>query len=148
MKILTRQALSLLTLTILLAIPAVANAQAVGTSCADCASLRAEFSIENKTGVTIHYEVKWGNHEWKPVTLRSGYTETHSYPLDNNGKAPSPYVRYDKIGGDNAITLQEFHVTFFAVGYAGYGPKANTARAKRYYFEYAADHRTLTLWAY
>ena len=148
MKILTQQALSLLTLTILLAIPTVARAQAVGTSCADCPNLRAEFSIENKSGVAIPYEVKWGNHDWKKVTLQKGHTETHSYPLDSNGKAPSPYVRYDKIGGDNAITLQEFHVSFFAVGYAGYGPKANTAGPKKYYFEYAADHKTLTLFAY
>ena len=39
-------------------------------------------------------------------------------------------------------------MTFFAVGYAGYGARANTSGPKRYRFEYAADRRTLNLFAY
>ncbi len=33
----------------------------VGTSCADCPSYKGAFSIENATGVTISYQVKWGS---------------------------------------------------------------------------------------
>jgi hypothetical protein len=149
MKILTTQALSLLVLTFALAIPVVTEGQSVGTSCADCPNLRAEFSIENKTGVTIRYQVRWGdNHQWKPISLESGHIERHWYPLNESGRAPSPHVRYDKVGGDGAVTWQEFHVQFHAVGYAGYGPNANHAGPKKYYFEYGADHRSLTLYAY
>jgi hypothetical protein len=122
----------------------------VGTSCADCPNYSAAFSIENPTGVTIHYEVKWGaSQAWKSISLGSGRTETHTYPLgqDRNGKAPSPYVRFDRIGGDGHFTPKEYHMTFHAIGYAGYGPKANDTLPKKYYFEFGADRKSLDLLA-
>ena len=124
----------------------VAVAQ-VGTSCADCPNYSGAFSIENTSGVTIPYQVRWGNGAWKQISLRSGHTEIHSYPLGENraGKAPPPHVRFDRIGGDGKFTAQEYHMKFHAVGYAGYGPSTNTTQPKRYYFEYAADGRTLNL---
>jgi hypothetical protein len=120
----------------------------VGTSCADCPNYSGAFSIENETGVTIRYQVKWGDqHPWKPITLNSGHIETHSYPLgeNRNGRAPTPYVRFDKIGGDGKFTPQEFRMEFYAVGYAGYGARTNNTGPKKYYFKYAPDGRMLDL---
>jgi hypothetical protein len=125
-------------------------AEQVGTSCADCPSYKGAFSIENATGVTISYQVKWGSSQpWKNISLASGRIETHSYPLgeNRNGTAPTPYVRYDRIGGDAQYTGQEYRMLFHAVGYAGYGPARNTTEPKRYYFQYAADRKTLELLA-
>jgi len=122
----------------------------VGTSCADCPNYNGAFSIENSTGVTIPYEYKWGdNHPWKRMSLRSGQIETHSYPLgDNrNGRAPRPYVRFDRIGGDGRYTPKEYHMEFHAIGYSGYGPKANNTQPKRYYFKYGADGKSLDILA-
>src|SRR5207253_9486382 len=65
--------------------------------------------LENATGTTIHYQYRWGDkHEWKKMELRSGAIEKHTYPLgeDRNKKVPTPYVRFDRIGGDNSVTLQ------------------------------------------
>ena len=38
-------------------------------------------------------------------------------------------------------------MAFHTVGYAGYGPKANNASPKEYYFEYSADGRALDIFA-
>jgi hypothetical protein len=149
MTISTRYTMSMLSLALLLMTPAIATGQEnVGTSCADCPNLRGAFSIENQTGVTINYQVKWGrNREWKSMSLNSGQIRTHSYPLDENAKAPAPYIRFDAVGGDGAFTAREYHLTFRAVGYAGYGPTPNRTTPKAYVFEYAADRRTLNLLA-
>jgi hypothetical protein len=149
MKISTLRPLSLLSLTLVLATPLVARGQSIGTSCADCPSLSAAFSIENKTGVTIRYQVKWGDDgPWKSVTLETNHVETHTFPLDGRGRAPGPHVKYDRIGGDGAFTPKVYHLGFYAVGYSGYGGRANNKEPKKYYFEYAADHRTLNFWAF
>jgi hypothetical protein len=120
----------------------------VGTSCADCPDYKGAFSIENSTGVTIPYDYKWGSEgPWKRVSLRSGHTETHSYPLGANrsGRAPTPYVRFDRIGGDGRFTPKEYRMGFYAVGYAGFGANANNTQPKKYYFQYAPDGKTLDI---
>ena len=138
------------TLMLLLTIPLITRAQErVATSCADCPSYSGAFSIENSTGVTIPYEYKWGNGPWKHMSLQSGHTETHSYPLgDNrNGRVPPPYVRFDRVGGDGQFTPKEYHMQFYAIGYGGYGSQANNTGPKKYYFKYADDHKTLDILA-
>jgi hypothetical protein len=128
-------------------VPIAAPAQ-VGTSQADLANYRGAYSIENTTGITVHYEYRWGNKsEWKKMALRSGAIETHTYPLgeDRNKKVPIPYVRFDRIGGDNSVTFQEYKLQFRAVGYAGYGPRENKTEPKRYVFRYAENGRDLDL---
>src|SRR5579859_8237182 len=99
----------------------------VGTSCADCASYAGAFSIENETGVTIPYEYKWGESQpWKKMSLRSGHIEKHTYPLgeNSNGSAPTPFVRFDRIGGDGRYTPKEYRMEFYAIGYSGYGGRS------------------------
>jgi hypothetical protein len=138
------------TLALFLATPLITRAQEnVGTSCADCANYSGAFSIENPTGVTISYEYRWGNGPWKHMSLQSGHTEKHSYPLgDNrNARVPTPYVRFDRIGGDAQFTPQEYQMHFYSIGYGGYGSGTNNTEPKKYYFKYADDHRTLDLFA-
>jgi hypothetical protein len=128
-------------------VPIAAPAQ-VGTSCADCPNYSGAYSIENTTGTTVHYQYRWGDkHEWKKMTLRSGAIETHSYPLgeDPNKRVPTPYIRFDRIGGDNSVTFLEYRLQFHAVGYAGYGPKQNKTEPKRYVFRYSENGRDLDL---
>lgn len=132
----------------LIALVSVAAQEQVGTSQADLPSYRGAYSIENKTRVAIPYEYRWGNKsEWKRMTLKSGATETHWYPLgaDLNKKVPTPYVRFDRIGGDNSVTFKEYRMQFHAIGYAGYGPRQNKTEPMRYVFSYAANGRDLDL---
>src|SRR5262245_41292433 len=121
-----------------------------GVSCADCAKYSGAYSIENTTGVTIYYSYRWGDqHPWKQMTLPSGRVETHSYPLGENPSArvPTPFVRFDYIAGDHRYTPREYRMSFYSVGYAGYGARANTAQPKRYFFKFSPDGRTLALLA-
>ena len=120
----------------------------VGTSCADCPSYSGAFSIENQTGVMIPYSVRWGDRSpWKSISLESGRIETHRYPLgeNRNGRVPTPYVRFDRIGGDNHFTPKEYRMEFYAVGYAGFGSKTNNSQPKKYFFKYAADGKSLDI---
>ena len=128
--------------------PNITHAEQIGTSCADCPNYSGAYSIENSTGVSIPYQFRWGSSQpWRSIRLASGRVETHSYPLgaDKNKRVPTPYVRFDRIGGDNMFTAQEYKMKFYAVGYAGYGPGRNTTEPKRYIFRYAADGRSLDI---
>jgi hypothetical protein len=101
-------------------------------------SYRGAFSLDNSTGTTMHYQVKWGNGQWKSQTLQSGMTTTHWYPLDDADRAPTPYVRFDRIGGDNAYTEQEYEMDFYKVG-------PGRPDAKGYVFRYASDGKHLDI---
>jgi len=148
-----KRILSTVLLVVAVMLLAQTGAQAqerVGVSCADCPSYKGAFSIKNDTGVTIFYQVRWGNkHPWQKMTLESGHTMTHSYPLGENPNqaAPTPYVRFDRIGGDgNNFTAQEYRMEFYAVGYTGYGAgQRYKTEPKRYVFRYAANGRDLDI---
>lgn len=135
-----------ITMTGLITLVSIAAQERVGTSQADLPNYRGAYSIENKTSVTIPYEYRWGNKgQWKKMSLRSGVVETHFCPLGQDGKAPIPYIRFDRIGGDNSVTVKEYRMEFHAIGYAGYDPGQNKTEPKRYVFRYAANGRDLDL---
>jgi hypothetical protein len=128
----------------------ISGQERTGTSQADLPSYNSAFSIENTTGVTIPYMVRWGNNsQWKRVFLQSGHTETHSFPLGQNrdGRAPTPYVRIDAHGGDGRhVTPKEYRMEFLLIEYAGHGPAVNKAGPKRYFFQYGGvDGKSLDL---
>jgi hypothetical protein len=137
-----------LLVTVFAMVPISGWAEEVGTSCADCPNYSGAFSIENGTNVTIHYQVRWGkSHPWKNIDLQVNHTETHSFPLggDPHKSVPTPYIRFDRIGGDGTYTPQEYKMEFYAVGYAGYGAKQKKAEPKHYIFRYAENGRDLDL---
>lgn len=148
--ILWKSSTGALAAAVVLAVPfATARAdEKIGTSCADCPSYEAAFSIANDTGVLIHYQVRWGDrNDWKRINLAPSHMETHRYPLGGSaqGRAPVPFVRFDDVADGNRTTFKEYRIEFHAVGYAGYGPKANKTEPKRYHFEYSGNGRRLDL---
>jgi hypothetical protein len=148
MRFSTREMIWAVCLALPLAVSTAALAENVGTSQADLANYAGAFSIENTTGVTIPYSYRWGDkHPWKSMSLASGHVETHSYPLgqDPNAKVPTPYVRFDRIGGDQNYTAKEYRMEFYAIGYAGYGPKKANTEPKRYVFRYGPDGKSLDI---
>jgi hypothetical protein len=123
-----------------------ASAQDVDTSCADCPNYNGAFSIENETGVTLAYQMRWGERNpWKQFVLATGHIETHTYPLgeDKGKKIPIPVVRFDN-GAGNTI---EYQMDFYAVGYAGFGPSANATQPKKYFFKFGPNHKSMNLFA-
>jgi hypothetical protein len=135
---------------LVLATPLSVRAETIGTSCADCPSYKGAYLIANETGETVRYQYRWGQKsEWKRAVLQTGRVMTHSYPIgeSRNGKAPSPYVRFDNRGGDGQVTMKEYDIDFMAVGYAGYGSRVNNSQPKKYFFRYARNGRDLDLFA-
>lgn len=126
--------------------PAVslAGPEDVGTSTADLPSLSGMFAISNDTGHTIHYFVRWGDGKWKEITLATSRRQWHSHVLDDNGRAPTPEVRFD--GVDHNHKRVTYKMEFFAVGYGGYGPAPDQTQAKEYDFRYSPDGGSLDLY--
>jgi hypothetical protein len=104
----------------------------------------AAFSVFNNTGITIPYQIRWGNQQWQTYRLGDGQGLTHYYPLGDNprGLAPIPHIRFDRIADGGHITDQTFRMEFYAVRNDGYG-----ARPKPYEFRYSANGRVLHIFA-
>jgi hypothetical protein len=120
-----------------------ARAQSTGTTTnGDLPSLSAAFVIQNNNGVPISYQVQWGNQGWKSYTLQSGFTTTHTFPL-NNGMAPIPNIQFGNAVGGTAV--KTYRLNFGTVGDAGFGPARNDD-PWRYNFRYAGNGRSLDLY--
>ncbi len=117
-------------------------------TCSHCPYYKGEFSIENESGVTITYYVRWGSkNQWKEMNLGSGRVMTHRYPLgyNRNTAVPPPQVRFDRIGGDGGnFTEQVYKMEFYSVMYGSDG-QPRSDEPKRYVFRYAANGRDLDI---
>jgi hypothetical protein len=96
------------------------------------------FVVRNPSRVTIHYQVKWGDGEWQSYRVAPGYRQYHAYPLDEDGRAPAPYVRFDCICGDDDVTYKTYHMNFYAVDDAWEG--------KAYVFRHSPGGKFLDLY--
>lgn len=90
----------------------------------------AMITIRNPTTETIHYQFRWGETAWDDVAIAPGTYVNHYIELDDYGFAPIPFVRFDCIGGDDAITEAQYELDFFESDYTG------EFAGKRYTFEY------------
>jgi hypothetical protein len=100
------------------------------------------FTISNNTGNTLYYQVRWGNTQWQNVTLGSGRALMHYHPLDYNGRAPQPYIRFDRVADGGRYTEQVYTMQFYAVRNGNYGDAS-----KPYEFRYSRGGRFLDLYA-
>jgi hypothetical protein len=120
--------------------PMGARSENVGTSCEDCVTTSGAFSLTNETGSTVHYSVKWGSgSDWKKITLENGRVETHSHSLDGNGRAPTPYVQFDKVLNDGKVTDKEYKMEFAQISSGGFGPARPRPQPMRYKFVHKGD---------
>jgi hypothetical protein len=109
----------LLGLAFLPAVPSVYAGGRIGSTGGGDDVTYGQFAIANNTGATITYWVKWGqNGAWQRIDLSTGYYQTHSYALDNAGRAPVPYILFSTNQGS-----REYRLQFYAVGMAGGQPK-------------------------
>jgi hypothetical protein len=68
------------------------------------------FKIDNPTSNTIHYQVKWGNGEWKEYTLLPNQAMNHWCQVDERGQTPTPEIRFDYILNDGLTTLKTYRL--------------------------------------
>jgi hypothetical protein len=79
------------------------------------------FVIENPTDFTIHYQVRWGDGDWKPFCVEPGRAMSHYYPLTSEDCAPPPQVRFDYVVADDELSWKTLHVEFFATDCPDHG---------------------------
>ena len=92
---------------------------------ARAADMYALITIDNPTANPIHYQVKWGSDgDWKSYTLQPGEFANHAYPLDDDDRAPPPYIRFDN--GDDIMV--KYHLGFYTSSKWGHD------RGKQYAF--------------
>jgi hypothetical protein len=91
------------------------------------AACYAMITIDNPTDSTVYYQFKWGEDgDWQDCSLSPGCYRNHWYPLDDDGRAPAPYIRFDDGRGNEVV----YHLEFFASETRGY------SQGKIYYFQW------------
>lgn len=104
-----------------------------GKSGSTVSRLQGEYVIHNPTNLKIAYQVQWGsNGEWKAHTINPNELRRHWHRLDGNGRAPSPFLRFDNRAGEKRVTWKTYDINFGRVGYAG--PSGHINQALHYEF--------------
>jgi hypothetical protein len=123
-----------------------AQAEPQGSTCSDCASFVGAYSIENKTGLTITYQYRWGdNAPWKTVVAEDHTRHTIKYPLGTNSATavPRPSVRFDsrRCQGHTCVGatiwkqyVMNFHALELNPGYVTSGTRYKKGKPERYKF--------------
>lgn len=98
-------------------------------------------TIRNPTSNTIHYQIKWGDGEWRRVCLEP-YTNMHHWiELDEYDRHPCLHVRFDYIGGDGDYTEKCYHLNTYKTCYPRSGGKVYTFKYHgRYHIDLHAGY--------
>jgi hypothetical protein len=68
----------------------------------------AVVSISNRTNVTLKYEFRWSDREWKLIYVEPGHTTHHwlKYAYPDERRSPIPQVRFDADLGPGVVSTQ------------------------------------------
>ncbi len=67
-------------------------------------------TIANPTRSTIAYQLKWGDDGgWVTYYIYPGYRRAHYYPLDDDNRAPRPFIQFD-----DTNTIRVYGLHFYA----------------------------------
>jgi hypothetical protein len=76
------------------------------------AACYAMITIDNPTDSTVYYQFKWGEDgDWQDCSLSPGCYRNHWYPLDDDGRAPTPQIRFDDGHGNVIAHSLEFYAS-------------------------------------
>lgn len=95
--------------------------------------------ISNPSPQTLHYEIKWGDEDWKSFDVDPYSKRTHYLAIEAGEALPKPRVRFDCVTHDDDVTLFQYVLHSYRV--------TDVWDGKDYYFEYSADGRFLDLFA-
>ena len=88
---------------------------------------KRKFKIRNRTGVTMHYQIRWSNNDnWKWSSLETGFIRTHTSD-GQNILSGYPKIRFDHIAGDTEVTYRVYNLE---------SANANANVAPAYRFKY------------
>lgn len=103
--------------TAALATAAVAIFGATAQS-ASASNRYAVTTIENPfSNITITYQYKWGNGQWRSATLYPGQSRWHSwqYRFANENRSPKLYIRFDSDRRAGVTYFQTYSLVRYAV---------------------------------
>lgn len=80
----------------------------------------AMITIDNPTNNPVYYQVRWGNGDWVSYRLSPHSYRNHYYELNDNGLAPSPYIRFDYLLSDGMVSYRSYHLGFYDSYTTGY----------------------------
>lgn len=96
------------------------------------------YKLINSSNVPIYYQYKWGeSSEWQTGCVHPGHSMCHSFPLDEDGFASIPYVRFDCVAGDGDTTYRTYKLDSYNTCY--------TCGGKSYAFSFSACGHYLDL---
>lgn len=107
----------------------------VSTSCEHYAAV----VISNPSDQTLHYEIRWGDGDWRPFDVNPCSKRTHYVRVETDEALPRPLVRFDCVTHDDDVTLFQYALNAYRV--------TDVWDGKDYSFEYTADGRFLDLFA-
>lgn len=81
------------------------------------------FAIRNPSNTAIHYQIRWGNGDWQSICVYPGHSYSHWNALDENGRVPTPQVRFDWIAGDGQASYKTYDVQVYSTYYPSSGGK-------------------------
>ncbi len=97
------------------------------------------FVLRNPNKVTPHYQIKWGDDDWKSFSVSPKHLRWHAFPLDEQGVTPPPQIRFDWIGGDGQVTERYRDLKTC--------PTSVPRNGKQYVFRYSRNGRHVDLYA-
>lgn len=102
----------------------------------------AVFAIINETNATIHYQMRWGDRDWRSFTVKPGENYTHSwrYSYLNENASPRPEIRFDTRLNSSELDVRSYVLDPFA------SPSDSFNGARKYVFR--RDGNTVNLFKY
>lgn len=91
-------------------------------------------TLTNPTNSPIHYQFRWGNGVWVGYTIDPHRFTVHSHPLNAQGLAPAPAIRFH----DGVAGIMRCNLQFFAAR------RPNFFTGKEYEFEWTGPFLDLT----
>ena len=104
---------------------------------------RQIFSIQNKTGFTLHYQIKWTEeNEWKNTVVKQGNTMTHWY-TGSSENIPNDYpkIRFDYDASDSEFTPRIYPLKTYTRNLGSGVPPNSSPRCSRVPFRVQSFHK-------
>ena len=98
--------------------------------------------IQNPTENPLSFQMRLGYEDaWTDYDVAPGQELQIVFELDRDGLVPAPNIRFDRIAGDNGLTLQDYELEFYEVQHQ------NDMTGFRYEFQYGPSGKTLDLYS-
>jgi hypothetical protein len=98
--------------------------------------------IMNPTENPIYFQMRLGTeNEWTDYVVESNQNLQIAFELDRDGLVSTPYMRFDRVGGDDRLSWQEYELDFYEIEYE------DDMTGFRYEFQYSDSGKLIDLYS-